>query len=198
MAWSPTRKPPNSICSQAKKQVDNLSVLVDDLFQVSQLDAGGMPLHPEPASLSDLISDTLESFSAQAAQNQVTLDGSAVPGIDPVHDGCAAHGAGAQQPGQQRPALHPTWRDGVTICASPSPGTSWFGQRHRRRHPGPKTSPTFLSVSTAATNPATAPAAAPGWGLAIAKGIVEAHGGSIRVESERGKGTVFIFTLQRF
>jgi signal transduction histidine kinase len=48
--------------SQAKKQVDQLSYLVDDLFQVSQLDAGGLPLHLEPASLSDLISDTLESF----------------------------------------------------------------------------------------------------------------------------------------
>jgi signal transduction histidine kinase len=36
-----------------------------------------------------------------------------------------------------------------------------------------------------------------GLGLAIAKGIVEAHGGSIRAESERGRGTMVRFTIPR-
>jgi len=34
-----------------------------------------------------------------------------------------------------------------------------------------------------------------GLGLAIARGIVQAHGGDIRVESEIGKGTQFTFSI---
>ena len=36
-----------------------------------------------------------------------------------------------------------------------------------------------------------------GLGLAIAREVVEAHGGQIRVESQAGKGTTFTFTLRR-
>jgi len=34
-----------------------------------------------------------------------------------------------------------------------------------------------------------------GLGLAIAKGVIEAHGGAIQVESESGRGSRFTFTL---
>ena len=37
-----------------------------------------------------------------------------------------------------------------------------------------------------------------GLGLSIAKGLIELHGGKIRVESEVGRGTKFIFTLPKY
>src|ERR1051325_2593476 len=68
----------------AQKDVMSLSALMDDLFQMSQLDAGGFPLNRAPSSLSDLVSDTLESFSELAYRESVKLEGKVESEVDPV------------------------------------------------------------------------------------------------------------------
>lgn len=181
--------------SQAKKQVDHLSTLVDDLFQVSQLDAGGLPLNLETASLSDLISDTLESFSAIAAQRGVSLDGSASPGIDPITidvqrmgrvlNNLVSNALRFTPPGGRVTICAESVLDGALVAVSDSgEGIEAQDLPHifERFYRGDK-SRTRASGS--------------GLGLAIAKGIVEAHGGSIAVESQAGKGTVFTFSIPR-
>src|SRR5207237_2461500 len=51
-----------------QREVEYLSRLIDDLFELSQIDAGLIGLQLDWASLQDVISDTLESVSAQATQ----------------------------------------------------------------------------------------------------------------------------------
>ena len=178
----------------AQKDVMSLSALIDDLFQMSQLDAGGFPLHRANSSLGDLVSDTLESFSELAYRESVRLEGRVEPGVDPVQMDTQAIGrvlnnlignalrhttAGgeimvhARRTGQ---GVEVSVRDsGEGIRAEDLPHIFerfYRGEKSRNRGTG-----------------------GAGLGLAIARGIVRAHGGDIRVESDIGKGTVFTFTI---
>ena len=65
-------------------EIKHLSQLIDDLFELAQLDAGHYDFTREPSSLSDLISDTLESMRAQIAAHNINLTGKVDGRIDPV------------------------------------------------------------------------------------------------------------------
>lgn len=179
----------------AQRDVMSLSALIDDLFQMSQLDAGGFPLHRLQASLSDLISDTLESFSQLARQQAIELEGDVDPDVDPVSMDTQAIGrvfnnlisnalrhtpAGGQVRVQARrtgAGVEVTVSDtgeGISLEDIPRIFERFYrgdAARSRKRGTGA------------------------GLGLAIARGIVRAHGGDIRVESQLGSGTQFIFHI---
>ncbi len=61
-----------------------LNSLIDDLFELAQLDTGGLVLEMAPHSLNDLLSDTLETFNVLARQREVALEGQVAPGVDTV------------------------------------------------------------------------------------------------------------------
>ncbi|MEM7533817.1 MAG: HAMP domain-containing sensor histidine kinase [Chloroflexota bacterium] len=70
--------------NNAKRNIQSLSVLIDDLFELAQIDAGGLNLDKQPNALSDLISDTLESFASLAQNKGVILSGAADVDVDPA------------------------------------------------------------------------------------------------------------------
>ena len=59
----------------AQGDLNALSHLVDDLFTLAHLESGGVELERQPNSMTDLISDILESFALRAEQQKVTLRG---------------------------------------------------------------------------------------------------------------------------
>src|ERR687897_3036060 len=61
--------------TSASRELEHLSRLVDDLFELARIDAGLLELTLEEASLHDLISDTISSFQPQAEQQGVRLEG---------------------------------------------------------------------------------------------------------------------------
>jgi len=180
----------------AQRDIRSLSLLIDDLFELAQLEAGGLRLEILPNSLSDLISDTLESFSELAARQGVTLEGSVGPGVDPVP-------LDARQIGRVLANLV-----GNALRHTPSGGEVQVQARRtadgaqvevRDTGEGIKAEDLpylFERFYRSETSRSRATGGA-GLGLAIAKGIVEAHGGQIGVESTPGQGTRFYFSLPR-
>jgi signal transduction histidine kinase len=178
----------------AQRDVRSLSALIDDLFQMAQLDAGGLPLDREDSSIADLISDTLESFSELAIRQGVTLSGHADPSIDPVFmdtmrigrvlNNLITNALHHTPPGGEITVGAERTQHGVTVTVSdtgegiqpddlPQIFESFYrGEKSRSRTTGGS-----------------------GLGLAISRGIIRAHGGEISVQSSPGRGSIFTFTL---
>jgi len=178
----------------AQRDVHTLSALIDDLFQMAQLDTGGIPLDCAESSLSDLISDTLESFSELALRQGVKLEGSVDPNVDPVMIDTQRIGRvlnnlignalrhtpieGSVNVHAQRTASGvevsvTDTGEGISAEDLPHVFESFYrGEKSRSRSTG-----------------------GAGLGLAISRGIVQAHGGEIKVQSEAGLGSQFTFSL---
>jgi signal transduction histidine kinase len=178
----------------AQRDVRSLSVLIDDLFQMAQLEAGGMPLDRAESSLADLISDTLESFSELAARENMRLEGSVDSNVDPVN-------MDTQRIGRVLNNLI-----GNALRHTPAKGLVEINARRTASGVEVSVSDTgegiraedlphvFESFYRGEKSRSRATGGA-GLGLAISRGIVQAHGGEIRVESEPGKGSRFVFTI---
>ncbi|WP_082008057.1 sensor histidine kinase [Microbacterium mangrovi] len=78
---------PQRFHRQMRLQVDHLSDLVDDLFELSKIQSGRLTLSVEPVSLHDLVSDAAAELAAFAETRSVTISES--PGADVMVPGDA-------------------------------------------------------------------------------------------------------------
>lgn len=178
----------------AQRHIRSLSVLIDDLFEMAELDAGGLTLDKHPNSISDLISDTIESFSALAAQQDLTLEGKVDPGIDPV---CMdVQKIGRVLGNLVSNALRHTPPGGSVGIHTSATAAGVQVEVHDTGHGiSPEDLPHVFDKFYRGEKSRSRDTGGSGLGLAISKGIVEAHGGHIGVESAPSQGTTFFFTL---
>lgn len=167
-----------------------LNTLIDDLFELAQLDAGGPAMELMPSSLADLISDCLESFQSRAEGQGVRLVGDVEGAIDPVTMNAGKIGRVLNNLVDN--ALHHTPAGGYIVIRARA-GAAGTLVSVEDSGPGfaevdlPAVFEQFYRGEQARSR-ATGSA---GLGLAIARGIVQAHGGRIWAEnSETGGGRV--------
>ncbi len=180
----------------AQRDIQSLSLLIDDLFDLAQMDAGGLRLERQPNAISDLVSDTIESFAALAEQRGVTLSGGAEPGVDPVL--IDARQIGRVLSNLVSNALRHTPAGGaVQVRAFPVAGQVQVEVADTGEGLSAEDLPHVFERFYRGEKSRSRATGGSGLGLAIAKGIVEAHGGRVWVESKPGEGARFCFTVAR-
>jgi signal transduction histidine kinase len=177
----------------AKKNIASLSHLIDDMFQMAQIDAGGLALNYESVVISDLISDCLESFTELAKRNEITLHGSVSPELGMVQmdvqrinrvlnnliDNALRH---TPSGGVVEVRSNPSDQDVIVEVIDDGEGIA------------PEDLPQIFDLFYRGELSRRNSLAGAGLGLAISKGIIEAHGGKIEVDSHPGQ-TIFSFTI---
>jgi two-component system sensor histidine kinase BaeS len=174
-----------------------LTRLVDDLQTLSLAETGQLPLHPTRFLLHDLIADLTSSFSAQAASQGIDLTSNIA---DPTQQLTADYDRLNQVLSNLiSNALRHTPRGGrVSILTEPVPDTQ-YEVRIAIQDSGsgiPAQDLPFIFDRFWRGNKSRGEREHhSGLGLAIAKQLIHAHGGTIEAQSEVGKGTTFIIEL---
>jgi signal transduction histidine kinase len=178
----------------AKRDIQALSHLIDDLFQLAQLDAGGLRLDLQLNSLSDLVSDTLESFSAIALANEVSLRGEIKGNLDGVY--MDAQRIGRVLANLVNNALRHTPAGGsVMLCARRLGETAEVEVSDSGEGFTREDLPHLFDRFYRGEKSRSQATGGVGLGLAIAKGFVEAHGGAIQAILPPEGGAQFKLTL---
>lgn len=175
----------------SEQELDRIQTLVHNLLTITKLDAGTLVLNKSEHNLSDLMADVKRRFAVQAQQQDILLSCS---GEDDISLSCDAHWLSEAISNLVKNALDHTkagdtitvtWRAFASIVQitvqdsgsgiHPEDLPHIFKRFYRSR----------FSKDTQGV----------GLGLPLAKTIIEAHSGTIEVDSVLGGGTVFTINL---
>lgn len=175
-----------------QRAVKRANTLIQDLLDVSRIEAGGFSVATALISPQQLLDDVNEAMGALVAAADITLECIADPGLpDVLADRERVLQVFTNLVGN---AIKFTPPDGTITVSAASDGPSFV--RFLVRDTGSGIADDNLShVFDRFWQARHGARTGAGLGLAIAKGIVTAHGGTISVSSKLGGGTEFAFVL---
>jgi signal transduction histidine kinase len=179
--------------SQIRREVDRLSAMIDDLFELSRIHAGALRLSRRMVGLEDLVAEVVASAEPVARAKGVRLTGAAVRGM-PVFVDTAEMGRALRN--LVTNAIRHTPSDGtVDVLAELQSGVACVSVSDACGGIPPADLPRVFDVAFRGESARTpGPTEGAGLGLSIARGIVEAHSGQIAVRN-LGPGCQFLVRL---
>ena len=210
--------------TKVQNNTDRLVRLISDLLDLSRIEAGRIELHRTKLDLADVIQDVVENLRPMATEKELELSVAPIPTtvtvfadrdkLQQILINLAGNAVKfTPSGGSVSISIHaPTSDDSSTVRRFD--GTEAPGVPNGRPAEPPDLR-RFVEVSVEDTGEGIPPdelgaifdkfhqvrrenrskAQGTGLGLSIAKSLIELHGGRIRVESNLGKGSRFIFTL---
>jgi signal transduction histidine kinase len=179
--------------TQIRREVDRLSLMIDDLFELSRIHAGALRLSRRMVGLEDLVAEVVASAEPVARAKRVRLTGAAVRGM-PVFVDTAEMGRALRN--LVTNAIRHTPSDGVVdVLAEVQSGMACVSVSDACGGIPPADLPRVFDVAFRGQSARTpGPQEGAGLGLSIARGIVEAHSGQIAVRNA-GPGCQFLIRL---
>lgn len=187
------REAATDFLARADSEVDRLIILVEELLELSRIESGEIPLAPRPTDVGTLIKDVVDRLRPVAERKRVSMDVdlSGKPGtalVDPER--------------MERALLNLV---GNAVKFTPEDGTVTVVARRDDGALLLEVKDTGIGIDVAdqprvferfyKADQSRAGRAGSGIGLAIVKHTVEAHGGSVSVESALARGSTFTVRL---
>lgn len=179
-----------SMLRRCKERADGLIGLIDDLLDLSSIEAGHVARNLEPVRIGVLLAETVEVFRAQAEARDITVELMVPIDVPPVT--ADRRDLGRVFTNLLSNAIKYN-RDGGKVTVAVKVGADRLQIDFTDTGFGipPEAQEHLFEEFYRVKMPATERVTGTGLGLSIVRRLVEAHGGCVRVRSQLGSGSTF-------
>ncbi len=176
------------------KQSENLTSLVNDILEVSRIDAGRMQLSKETLPMDELVKGTVAQFRNAVEEKAITIETIVPPDLPTVEGDGERLGQVLTNLVSNAIKFSPDHTP-ITLRARVNGDELIIDVRDQGIGIPDDALPQLFGRFYQVSNSATRTQGGSGLGLYISKHIVEAHGGRIWVKSKVGQGSTFSFAI---